>query len=168
MGSLRSIAEFKNNDNVGAVTGVNAYSSEAKYVFVGGVAGHAHCVNDENSFYNCRNAGTIKAGGTSSSQKTNVGLGGIVGKLQCHVYSCANYGAIVRENANNSNAGSVIGMIRKIDGNSSIKVIISDCIAGNGGTVDGAVPTVALAIREGTGNATITNTTVGGDRPSNL
>ena len=167
VGSLRSIAEFKNNDNVGAVSGVNA-NTGTKYVFVGGVAGHAHCVNDENSFYNCRNAGTIKAGGTSSSQKTNVGLGGIVGKLQCNVYSCANYGAIVRENANNSNAGSVIGMIRKIDGNQTIKVIISDCIAGNGGTVDGAVPTVALAIKEGTSNATISNTTVGGDRPSDL
>jgi hypothetical protein len=50
----------------------------------------------------------------------------------------------------------------------TIKVIISDCVAGNGGTVDGAAPTVALAIKEGTGNATIAGTTVGGDRPSDL
>lgn len=154
-GSLRSIAEFKNNDNVGDVTGVNAYAS--KYVFVGGIAGHSHCVNDENSFYGCRNAGTIKAGGTSSG-KANVGLGGIVGKLQANIYSCANYGAVVRENAGNSNAGSVVGMTRA-------SATVKDCIAS--GTVDGVAATEALAVKDKTG-ATLSGITVGGDRPSDL
>ena len=154
-GSLRSIAEFKDNDNVGDVTGVNAYAS--KYVFVGGIAGHSHCVNDENSFYGCRNAGTIKAGGTSSGT-ANVGLGGIVGKLQAKIYSCANYGAIIKENAANSNAGSVVGMTRA-------SATVKDCIAS--GTVDGVAATDALAVKDKTG-ATVSGTTVGGNRPSDL
>jgi hypothetical protein len=152
-GSLRSIAEFKDNDNVGDVTGVNAYAS--KYVFVGGIAGHSHCVNDENSFYGCRNAGTIKAGGTSSGT-VNVGLGGIVGKLQAKIYSCANYGAIIRENAANSNAGSVVGMTRA-------SATVKDCIAS--GTVDGAAATEAVKDKTG---ATVEGITVGGDRPLDL
>lgn len=157
-GSIRSIAEFKNNDNVGNVTGRNAYSG--KYVFVGGIAGHVQCVNVENSFSNCRNAGTIKATGTAST-----GLGGIVGKLQAKIYTCANYGAIVTENVTTINAGTVVGMTRGINNNGSTKVVISNCVSS--GTLNGATATEANVVKDKT-NATVSGTTVGGSRPSDL
>ncbi len=164
VGSLRSIGEFKNNDNVGAVTGVNKYAST--YVFVGGIAGHAHCVNDRDSFYGCRNAGTVKAGGSSSSAKINVGVGGIVGKLMAHIYSCANYGAVVSENVSTNNAASVVGMTRGIDNNNAPHPIISGCISS--GTVNGEAPSQSKQMVCAHGSPVISGTTVGGDRPSDL
>ena len=157
-GSIRSIAEFKNNDNVGNVTGRNAYYG--KYVFVGGIAGHVQCLNVENSFSNCRNAGTIKATGTAST-----GLGGIVGKLQAKIYTCANYGAIVTEKVTTINAGTVVGMTRGINNNGSTKVVISNCVSS--GTLNGTTATEANVVKDKT-NATVSGTTVGGSRPSDL
>lgn len=158
VGSLRSIAEFKNNDNVGAVTGKNA--SNGSYVFVGGIAGHVHCSNGENSFHNCRNAGNVKAGGVSDSSKSRVGVGGIIGKLQANIYSCANYGAISSEYVDTRavNVSSVVGMTRS-------SAIVKNCTAS--GTVDGEAATEALAVKDKTG-ATVSGITVGGDRPSDL
>ncbi len=159
VGSLRSIAEFKNNDNVGAVTGKNAASGS--YVFVGGIAGHVHCSNDKDSFHNCRNAGNVKAGGVSDSSKSRVGVGGVIGKLQANIYSCANYGAISSEYVDTGavNVSSVVGMTRA-------SATVQDCIAS--GTVDGAAVTEeALAVKDKTG-ATVEGITFGGDRPSDL
>ena len=156
-GSVRSIAEFKNNDNVGDVTGINTCAG--LYVFAGGIAAHVHCSNGEGSFYGCRNAGTIKAGGVSSEQTASIGLGGVVGKLQANIYSCANYGAVIREYAANSNAGSVVGMTRS-------SATVKDCIAR--GTVDGVTATTdAFAVKDAQG-ATVSGTKFIGDRPSDL
>ena len=157
VGSLRSIAEFKNNDNVGAVTGRNA--NNASYVFVGGIAGHVHCSNDEDSFYNCRNAGTVIAGGVSDSVKSRLGVGGVIGKLQANIYSCANYGAVSSEYIGTvNNASAVVGMTRS-------SATVKDCIAS--GTVNGAEATEANAVKDKTG-ATVSGTTFGGSRPSDL
>ena len=157
VGSLRSIAEFKNNDNVGAVTGRNA--NNGSYVFVGGIAGHVHCSNDADSFCNCRNAGKVKAGGVSDSAKSRVGVGGVIGKLQANIYSCANYGAISSEYVvTTNNASAVVGMTRS-------SATVKDCIAS--GTVNGAEATEANAVKDKTG-ATVSGTTFGGSRPSDL
>ena len=157
VGSLRSIAEFKNNDNVGAVTGRNA--NNGSYVFVGGIAGHVHCSNDADSFYNCRNAGTVIAGGVSDSVKSRLGAGGVIGKLQANIYSCANYGAVSSEYIGTvNNASAVVGMTRA-------SAIVKDCIAS--GTVNGVAATEALAVKDKTG-ATVSGTIVGGSRPSDL
>lgn len=164
VGSVRSIGSFKNNDNVGAVYGVNKYAS--KYVFVGGIAGHAHCVNDPDSFYGCRNAGAVKAGGSSSSAKINVGVGGIVGKLMAHIYSCANYGAVVSENVSTNNAASVVGMTRGINNNGAPHPIISGCISS--GTVNDEAPSQSKQMVCANGSPVISGTTVGGSRPSDL
>jgi hypothetical protein len=164
VGSVRSIKSFKNNDNVGSVYGVNKYAS--KYVFVGGIAGHAHCVNDPDSFYGCRNAGTVKAGGSSSSAKINVGVGGIVGKLMAHIYSCANYGAVVSENVSTNNAASVVGMTRGIKNNSAPHPTISGCVSS--GTVNGTAPSSSKQMVCANGSPVVSETTVGGSRPSDL
>jgi len=157
VGSLRSIAEFKNNDNVGAVTGRNA--NNGSYVFVGGIAGHVHCSNDEDSFYNCRNAGTVIAGGVSDSVKSRLGVGGVIGKLQANIYSCANYGTVSSEYIGTvNNASAVVGMTRAT-------AMVKDCIAS--GTVNGIAASSTNDVTDKTG-ATVTGTTVGGSRPSDL
>jgi hypothetical protein len=83
-----------------------------------------------------------------------------------HIYSCANYGAVVSENVATNNAASVVGMTRGIKGNSAPHPIISGCISS--GTVNGTAPSSSKQMVCANGSPVISGTTVGGTRPSDL